>query len=361
MGKVVDAPETSTQKNVKSHGPSNVPPIAGLQRTTAQNVETRIVEAIEQMQIAVSDSYDNVSVFSMYWKSDDTGGAEDSSLFIQTLSKLPNVQTCLRSLSDEERLIPLEAEIGRAASEAGSRKLFILHYAGHAIAGSTSNNLIITPKIGQELGKGPEINMSHIKDGLNDTVSKSLGLDVLLVMDSCCAAIAGRGGKVKGARVELMAATARKGISNSGKDGRTFTQHWCEAFTKLLEIGKPFTCDDIIKDITPRDSELEQFPSMFVLREGWDLPITFCLHPGPIESTLPAAVTSQTVIMAFHVEENPDSRPLKQLIEYLNKAPVPITVLAVLPTSSTLLLLRVPVFLQELLVLPQVAFILTDS
>ncbi|KAM6501198.1 hypothetical protein JOM56_004212 [Amanita muscaria] len=101
---------------------------------------------------------------------------------------------------------------------------------------------------------------------------------------------------------------------------------------------------------------------MFVLREGWDLPITFCLHPGPIESTLPAAVTSWTVIMAFHVEENPDSTlPLKQLIEYLNKAPVPITVLAVLPKSSTMLLLRVPVFLQELLVLPRVAFILTDS
>jgi len=133
--------------------------------------------------------------------------------------------------------------------------------------------------------------MPIIKDELKNEASKSLGLDVLLVMDSCCAAIAGRGGKTKGARVELMAATARKGISNSREDGRTFTQHWCEAFTKLLEIGTPFTCDDIIKDITP-DSELEQFPSTFVLREGWDLPITFRLNPGPIESTLPAAMTS---------------------------------------------------------------------
>jgi len=338
---------------------SNVPHIVDLQGMTAQIIETRIDEAIQRMQIAVSDSYDNVSVFSIYWKSDDTGGAEDSSLFIQTLSKLQNVQTCQQSLSDDDRFFRLGAKVDRAASQSGSRKLFILHYAGHAIAGSTPDSLI-TPKIGQELGCGPEMDMSLLKNGLKDMASKSLGLDVLLVMDSCCAAIAGQGGKAKGARVELMAATARKGISNSRKDGRTFTQHWCEAFTKLLELGKPFTCDDIIKGITPC-SELEQFPSTFVLREGWDLLITFCLHPSPMESILPAAVTSQTVVIALHVKENPNSPPLKHLIDYLNKAPVSITILAVLPTSSTLLLLRVPVFLQELLVLPRVALMLTDS
>jgi len=335
--------------------------IFDLQRITAQTVETKIDEAIQRMQIAVSDSYDDVSVFSIYWKSDDTGSAEDSSLFIQTLSTLQNVQTCQRSLADDDGLFQLGFEVlDRAAPQSGSRKLFILHYAGHAIARSTPDCLIITPKIGQELGHGPEIKMSFIKDELKVTGSRSSGLDVLLVMDSCCAAIAGRGGKAKGARVELVAATARKGTSDSRKDGRTFTQNWCEAFTKLLGLGKPFTCDDIIKDITP-DSELEQFPSTFVLREGWDLPITFRLHPGPIESTLPAAVTSRTVVTVFHVEENPNSPPLKQLINYLNKAPVPITVLAALPTSSTLLLLRIPVFLQELLALPRVALILTDS
>ena len=135
--------------------------------------------------------------------------------------------------------------------------------------------------------------------------SNSSGLDILLVIDSCCAATAGRGGKAKGARVELMAATARKGVSNSRKDGWTFTQHWCKAFTRRLEMRKPFTCDNIVEDINP-DSELEQFPSTFVLREGWDLPITFRPHPSPIALSLPAAVTSQE-----------------------------------LPTSSTLLLLRI--------------------
>ena len=296
------------------------------------------------MQIAVSDSYDSVSVFSIYWKSDDTGGGEDSSLFIDTLLKLQNVESCQRSLGDVVMPgITFAGEIAGAASQSGRRKLLILHYAGHAIAGSTPDSLIITPKIGQELGGGPEVDMSLIKNILKDLASKSLGLDVLLVIDSCCAGIAGRGGKAKGARVELVAATARKGIGNSRKDGRTFTQHWCEAFTRLLEIGEPFTCDDIVKNITP-DPELEQFPAMSVLREGWDLPITFRPHPSPVALTLPVAVTSRTVVTAFHIEGNPDSAPLKKLIKYLDEASVKITVLAVLPTSSTLLLLRVPVF-----------------
>jgi len=336
---------------INRYSPSNLPHIVDLQRINAQTVETGIAEAIQQMQIGVSDSYDNISVFSIYWKSDDTGGAEDSSLFIQTISKLHNVQTCQRSLSDDtNEVFCLGGEvIKQAESQSGSRKLFILHYAGHAIAGSTLDSLIIVPQLGQKLGSGPQIDMSVIKDELKVTASGCSGLDILLVMDSCCAAIAGRGGKARGSRVELVAATARKGISNSRKDGRTFTQHWCEAFTKLLEIGKPFTCDDIINDIIP-DSELEQSPSTFVQREGWDLPVTFCPHPGPVESTLPAAMTSRTVVTASHVKEDPNSPSLKQLIDH-----------PVLPTSSTLLLLRVPVFLLELLELPRVAFQLTDS
>ncbi|KAF8348537.1 hypothetical protein F5887DRAFT_950526 [Amanita rubescens] len=332
-----------------------------LQRTTAQTVETRIDEAMQRLQIAVLDSYDDVSVFSIYWESDDTGGREDSSLFIHTVSKLQNVKSCQRSLDDDVITMVLAGEIAEVASpQSGRRKLFILHYAGHAIAGSTPDSLIITPKIGQELGEGPEVDMSSLKDQLKGMGSRFSGLDVLLVIDSCCAAIAGRGGKAKGARVELMAATARKGISNSREDGRTFTQHWCEAFTRRLEMGKPFTCAEIVKDIVP-DPELEQSPSTFVLREGWNLPITFRPRPSSIASTLPAAVTSSpTVITAFHIEENPGSAPLKKLIKYLEEAPVKIPVLAVLPTASALLLLRVPVFLEELLVLPRVALILTD-
>jgi hypothetical protein len=330
--------------------------MVALQKTTAQTVETRFGEAIERMQIAASDSYDDVSVLSIYWESDDTGGRDDSSLFIHTVSNLQNVKSRQRSLEDGALTLVLAGEIAGEVPQSGRRKLFILHYAGHAITGSRPDKLIITPKIGQKLGGGPEVDMSSLKDMLKEMCWKSLGLDALLVIDSCCAGFAGRGGKAKGTRVELMAATSRKDISNSGQ---TFTQHWCEAFTRRLEMGEPFTCDDIVKDITP-DPELEQFPSTFVLREGWNLPITFRPHPSPITSTLPAAVTSPTVITAFHIEENPDSAPLEKLIKYLDEAPVKVTVLAVLPTASTLLLLRVPVYLQELLVLPRVALILTD-
>ena len=107
---------------------------------------------------------------------------------------------------------------------------------------------------------------------------------------------------------------------------------------------------------------MKQIPSAFVLREGWDAPITFRLHPeDQIESTLPSTVTSRTVTTAIHVEENSDSPPLNQLIDYLNKAPVPIKILAVLSTSGTLLLLRIPLSLQELLIISQVTFMLINS
>jgi hypothetical protein len=176
---------------------SNVPHIAELQRMTAQTIETKIDEAIQRMQTAAPDSYDGVSVCSVHWKS---GGAEDSSLFIQTLSKLQNVQTCQRSLFDDDMFPILMHEIYRAALQSRSRKLFILHYVGHAIVGSAPDSLIITPEIGQELGSGPEMNMSLIKDALKDMSSKLLGLDFLLVMDSCCAATAGRGGEGQGCK-----------------------------------------------------------------------------------------------------------------------------------------------------------------
>ncbi|KIM47552.1 hypothetical protein M413DRAFT_202762 [Hebeloma cylindrosporum] len=55
--------------------------------------------------------------------------------------------------------------------------------------------------------------------------------------------------------------------------------------------------------------------------------------PTQINLTCSPALTSQKVITALHIVENtPDSPSMKHLIEYLNKAPVPITVLAVLST-----------------------------
>ena len=54
---------------------------------------------------------------------------------------------------------------------------------------------------------------------------------------------------------------------------------------------------------------------------------------------------------------------MNALIDYLQDAPgyLKITVLAALPVYSTLLLLRVPLVLQQMLVLPQVTFIFVDD
>lgn len=341
---------------------ANVPAVISSQRMKSETVEERVKEAISRIQTVSMDHYNNISVVSIYWESDDTGSEDDSSLFIQTISKLKNEETNLethvRAIADGEKLMPLLNEVtAKAESMTGKRRLFILHYAGHAVAASTSDNLTITSRISQGDINGSHLNMTLIRDSLKDLASNSEGLDVLILLDCCCAAIAGRGRLISGKRVELMAATSTGGISNSRKDGKTFTEHWCIAFDNILELGQPFDCTDIAKSINSHYN-LEQYPATFVLREGWGVPITF---QAPASSTtLTPAYPSQSIITALHIVENADSDALQQLISYLQNAPVPITIIATLPISSTLLLLRVPVYLQEMLVLPRVSLILTD-
>jgi hypothetical protein len=86
--------------------------------------------------------------------------------------------------------------------------------------------------------------------------------------------------------VELMAATSPGGISNAKVDGDR-----CKAFDKLSAGGDPFTCYDIINKVNS-GLKIEQYGRLFVLQEGWDLPITFrspkdqsTLPPRPLIST----------------------------------------------------------------------------
>jgi hypothetical protein len=153
-----------------------------------------------------------------------------------------------------------------------------------------------------------------------------------------------------------MAARSGGGIANKREDGKTLTQYWCQAFDEFLKLDKPFNSNDIQSSINS-NFESEKYPATFVLREGWGVPITF--HALPLSSTIPTALATQTVIMVIQIMEGPDS--LNPLIEYLEKAPIKITVLATLPIDvpGTLLLLRVPAYLQAMLVLPRVSFILT--
>jgi hypothetical protein len=258
-------------------------------------------------------------------------------------------------MTDKEDVIDLIVIIhNQVRLMQSKRRLFILHYAGH---GTANEKLLITPRIGVTIdkddpnsnAKGPNLNMSLIKDSLQTLAANSSGLDILILLDCCCASTAGRGmDTIIGERLELMAATSRGGISNLRRDGKTFTQNWCEAFETFLDLRKPFNCNDLLKFIN-KDAELEQFPAAFVLQEGWGVPITFCALGG--SSTLPPNYT-MTVLTALHLVKDPKSDTINHLIRYLESCPVGISVLAAVPTSSTFLLLRIPLYLQEMLYLP---------
>ncbi len=135
----------------------------------------------------------------------------------------------IRILADEEKVATLNLEIITQNSLKGSCRLFILHYAGHAIVAAPSNILVITFRI---KFKGPQMSMIYIRDRLMHLAEDSDGLDILLMLNCCCAAIAERGKLIGGKRMELMAATPVTGLRNSREDHPklTFTQCWCIAF-----------------------------------------------------------------------------------------------------------------------------------
>jgi hypothetical protein len=343
---------------------ANVPAVVNLQRLESKTIEHRVSAAIERVRLASLDHYDNILVESMYWGSDNTGSKQDSHLFLQTIVKLGNAETNVvtqeRVLDDGEKVSPLvQSMVEVIELMAAGRRLFILHYAGHAVSTSTTCKLAITSRISKNEVNGSSLNLNLIKDHLKDLASTSEGLDILILLDCCCASAAGCGGGEYGERVELMAATLINGISNSRADGKTFTQFWCDAFNKFLAGGKAFNCTDI-NDAINSDPDLEQFPATFVVREGSGVPITFRASPSSVSFITPVATRAQTVITALHIAEDPSSPSMTHLVEFLKTAPVHITILAILPVSSSLLLLEVPAFLQETLMLLRIS-ILADS
>jgi hypothetical protein len=322
-------------------------------------VEADIKDAVQRLGVATSNNvYEKISVFSTYWGSDDTGVDKDSLLFIETIQKLHNVKAHQHVLLEDHTDMKLAREVLNALpSGTPSRRLFIFHYAGHSISGA-----LLTPKGDQKWGTGPQIDPSRLIKDLKAEASTQLGLDVLFILDSCCQNRNVEGPKAKG-RVEWVAASGYTNLAKArmASDGRNFTQYWCAAINRLLDTGKPFTFEDIKSTINP-DSWVRPFPSLFVLREGWDMPITFSAHNNTIESSLPSVETSPPAVTVYYLKENPDSPSVKQLIEYLNNAPVPIKILGIVPVESgTLLLLGMSMLLQELLVGSRVAIMLHDK
>ena len=60
-----------------------------------------------------------------------------------------------------------------------TRKLFILYSAGHAVVSTTSDNLIIMPRISQEESSGSRLNMTFIRNALKELAAISEGMDIL--------------------------------------------------------------------------------------------------------------------------------------------------------------------------------------
>ncbi|KAI9136902.1 hypothetical protein BKA69DRAFT_77402 [Paraphysoderma sedebokerense] len=320
-----------------------------LPKSDASAVKQQMESAIERLRVAVSDKYDAVGVFSFYWESDNTGAKKDSELFVNTLSTIQDgVVAHSYSTPDESSSMEIITKLCPVLqSLCGKRKLFILHYAGHAIEGCTSANLVLTPKAGQARDIGPEIEFSTIKDALKYKAKH--GLDVLFIMDCCCASIEGRDWVITGGRAEFVAATAGNGIRNSRQDETTLTQQWCCAFDKLKATGKPFTCDEVIQSIT-NDTNLQQSSRLFILREGWDMSITFNAHERT--SVVPSCVTARLVMTVLNLREDPNDNAIKEFIDYLETAPVPIQVIVAHPTRGTLLILLMPSILSNLLLTP---------
>jgi hypothetical protein len=341
---------------------ANLPPLISLERLQSRIVEQRIEAAIQRVKTTSKAHYDSISVLSTYWEADETGGVLDANLFLQTISQLHDedtrVTTDVHVLPDNAKVYHLISKINSLVEAlTGARRLFIFHYPGHGASDRNTNNLIISSKISK--GKrinGSHLNMTLIKDTLRDLASTCVGLDVLILLD-CFPASLGRRSKTSiGRRVELMAATSAGGLSNSREGEETFTIYWCRSFDKLMKVGEPFDCDAIMSSIN-EELGLEQ-PATFVLRGGCGAPITF---RAPLLSTTlaPTPQHSRTVITALHIAEDAHSESLNHLIEYLQRgapADFRITILAALPIASTLLLLRVPVYFQEMLELPRVSF-----
>ena len=121
-----------------------------------ESLKTKNDIAFQRIQTSITDSYEDISIFSVYWESDNTGSREYSDLFI--LLQLFTVKPYMKALSDKDWVVLLINEVtNHPQSQPNSHQLFILHYAGHARADSTFDDLIIFPVIicSQEIERLP--------------------------------------------------------------------------------------------------------------------------------------------------------------------------------------------------------------
>ncbi|KAI3662272.1 hypothetical protein MP638_001469 [Amoeboaphelidium occidentale] len=297
-------------------------------------LEKRLDEAISLSNKFLNDCYEQLAVFSIYWEKDDTGGKEDSCaqqrftpfiVLAKTISLFAWVCHCESFIEQIDK---------------SKRTLFVLHYAGHGTKNSTAEALTLAATAGEacaEPGEEDETkrrDFNIMKSLLLKEVKMNPLMDILMVIDCCCAASGGRESSNSG-RVEFVAATTETGMSNAKKDGQTFTEAWCDAILKLKDEGLEFGVQNVV-NIVNYDRKLAQYPKLFVLQQA-------------SETHLAKSIKLPVVVVAYHLQEDPESDAVKKLAKHLKDSPCPISVVAAVPSSSTLLVLSMPVVLLQFL------------
>ena len=137
-------------------------PALSLPTTKAADIEGQIDEAVNRLiSTAAEDEYESIGILSVRWLSDDTGSKLDSQLLIDTLTTLLHgvIAATYEIPVNETSSEVLKKYCELRESLTGHRKLVIFHYAGHALRGSTTTNLSLTPRIHQpedELSAGED-------------------------------------------------------------------------------------------------------------------------------------------------------------------------------------------------------------
>lgn len=78
-------------------------------RMILESLKTKNDIAIQRIQTSITDSYEVISIFFVYWESDNTGSREYSDLFI--LLQLLTVKPYMKALSDKDWVVPLINEV----------------------------------------------------------------------------------------------------------------------------------------------------------------------------------------------------------------------------------------------------------
>ena len=182
----------------------------------------------------LNDIYEVIPIFTCHWKAHNTGRAPYCAELIKTISRLHGSRHDLLLThiidSKDAPVVSLIVAVGMLLKKLDlhKRNLLIFHYAGHATANSTSNDLILTEldqanQLGNKLGENQTMSFTLIKDVLISLSPKNPNIDVLMLMDCFYATAAGRVLPRQSGRVELVGATTPTDVANQNQDGRTFT------------------------------------------------------------------------------------------------------------------------------------------